>query len=115
MAPKLGSGDLRHRVAFDKRVEVDDGAGNTEGVFQEAMKLRAVFRPRGGSEAVMAGRLEGRNTLGVYVRSSAQTRMIASDWQMRDRSTGEVYAVRIVDSVTDPAWVYIEVQTGVAA
>ena len=110
----LGSGDLRHSVAFDRRVENDDGAGNTRGEFQEQFRARAAFRPRGGSEAVVADRLEGRNLLGVYLRSSSQTRQITNDWRMRDVRTGDVYAVKIVDAVTDRQWVYLEAQTGVA-
>jgi hypothetical protein len=92
--------ELRHRVAFDKRIEIDDGAGNTRGEFQE--------------QFVVSDRLEGRNLLGVYLRSSSQTRQITNDWRMRDARTGDVYAVKIVDAVTDRRWVYLEAQTGVA-
>jgi hypothetical protein len=106
--------ELRHRVAFDERIEIDDGAGNTRGEFQEQFIVSAAFRPRGGSEAVVADRLEGRNLLGVYLRSSSQTRTITSDWLMRDVRTGDKYAVKIVDAVTDRRWVYLEAQTGVA-
>lgn len=114
MAPRLGSGDLRHTVAFDQRITVDDGAGNRRGGFQQRFTKRACFRPRGGSESVIADRLEGKNTIGVYVRSDAETRTVKSDWRMRDTKTGTVYAINIVDSVTDLAWVYIQAQTGVA-
>jgi len=106
--------ELSHRVAFDKRVEIDDGAGNTRGEFEEQFRVWAALRSRGGSEAVVADRLEGRNLLGVYLRSSSQTRQITSDWQMRD-ARGEVYAVKIVDAVTDRNWVYLEAQTGTAS
>jgi head-tail adaptor len=107
--------ELQHRVAFDERVTVDDGAGNRRGSFQERFKQWAAFRHRGGSESVVAARLEGKNAIGVYVRSNAQTRSIKSDWRMRDVRTGMVYAINIVDAVTDRAWVYIQAQTGVAA
>lgn len=107
--------ELQHRVAFDKRFEIDDGAGNTRGEFQEQFTVWAAFRSRGGSEAVVADRLEGRNLLGVYLRSSSQTRQITNDWRMRDARTGDVYAVKIVDAVTDRRFVYLEAQTGVAA
>lgn len=107
--------ELNRRVYFDARTVVDDGYGNTEGGFAEQFQVWAAFRSRGGSEAVVADRLEGRNTFGVYVRSSTQTRQIASDWRMRDKQTGNAFAVKIVDVLTDPKWVYLEVQTGVAA
>ena len=120
--------ELSHRLAFDRRIEVDDGYGNLEGQFQEQFIVTAALRSRGGNEAVVASRLEGRNLFGVYLRSSSQTRQIESDWQMRDTRQGHwvdegdnrywdgtIYAVKIVDSVTDRRWVYLEVSTGIAA
>lgn len=107
--------ELDRRVAFAKRARFDDGLGNSEGRFEDQFSLWAAFRSRGGSEAVVAARLEGRNTLGVYLRSSAQSRQIGSDWQMTDKRTGRMYAVKIADAVTDRDWVYVEVQTGGAA
>ena len=125
MALKPSAGTLRHRVGFDKRAVEDDGMGNTiSGEFEEQFQCRADFRHRGGSEAVMAARLEGRHILGVYVRSSSQTRQITTDWRMRDARSGEwvdgkwtgtEYAIDAVDSVTDPAWVYLVVESGSAA
>jgi len=114
MANSPTAGELQHRVAFDERITINDGLGNTEGGFAERFKLWAAFRSRGGSEAVVAARLEGRNTLGVYLRSTAQSVQIKSDWRMRDTRTGDVYAVRIVDAVSDRNWVYLEAQTNVA-
>lgn len=120
MANSPTAQELSHRVAFDRRAAVDPDAGepdygNTEANFVEQFKVSAAFRPRGGSEAVVAARLEGRNLLGVYVRSSVLTRQIESDWRMRDLRTATEYAVKIVDAVTDRRWVYMEVQTGAAA
>lgn len=116
MAMKPSSATLRHRVAFDKRTEVDDGYGNTvAGDFAEQFQARADFRHRGGSEAVMAARLEGRHVLGVYVRSSSETRQITTGWRMRDVNEGTVYAIDAVDTVTDPAWVFLMVESGSAA
>lgn len=116
MALKPSAGTLRHRVAFDKRAVEDDGMGNTiSGDFEEQFQCRADFRYRGGSEAVMAARLEGRHVLGVYVRSSSQTRQITTDMRMRDARLGTEYAIDAVDSVTDPAWVYLVVESGSAA
>lgn len=106
--------ELRHRVSFGKRVEVDDGFGNTIGDFAVEFSCRASFRHRGGSEAVMAARLEGRQILGVYVRSSENTRRITSDWRMQDER-GTEYAIDVVDSITDRRWVYLTVESGSAA
>ncbi|MCO6386355.1 phage head closure protein [Aliihoeflea sp. 40Bstr573] len=106
--------DLRHRVSFGKRVEIDDGYGNTVGDFAVEFSCRAALRHRGGSEAVMAARLEGRQILGVYVRSSENTRRITPDWRMQDER-GTEYAIDVVDSITDRRWVYLTVESGSAA
>jgi hypothetical protein len=112
--PTVGS--LKERVAFDLRLEVDDGYGNTAaGDFTPQFECAAEFRPRGGSEAVIAARLEGRNIFGVYIRSSVQARQITTDWRMRDARRGTVYAIRTVDVITDRAFVYLTVESGVAA
>jgi head-tail adaptor len=113
---KPDAGSLRHRVAFDARSDVDDGYGNTvAGEFAERFQCRADLRSRGGSEAVVAARLEGRNIFGVYIRSSSQSRQITTDWRMRDVRLGTVYAIDAVDGITDPAWIYLTVESGVAA
>ena len=119
MAAKPSAGMLRHRVAFDRRAVVDDGYGNTvSGDFVEQFQCRADFRHRGGSEAVMAARLEGRHMLGVYVRSSSETRAITTDWRMRHFVPGgseTVYNIDAIDTVTDPRWVFLTVESGAAA
>jgi len=116
MATKLGAGDLAHRVAFDRRAVENDGHGNTiAGDFAEQFQCYAAFRHRGGSEAVMAAKLEGRQVLGIYVRSSSNTRQITTAWRMRDARLGTIYAIDAIDAVTDPAWVYLVVETGSAA
>jgi len=116
MAKRPTAGSLSERVAFDKRTDIDDGYGNTvAGDFIEQYACAAEFRPRGGSEAVIAARLEGRNIFGVYIRSSVNARLISTDYQMRDVRRGTAYAIRAVDSITDRAWIYLTVESGVAA
>jgi len=111
-----GASDLRHRAAFDRRVKVDDGAGNTEGEeWQEQFTRRAAYIYAGGGETAMAARLEGRGVLKVRVRSCSQTRRIRQDWQMRDVWEGTIYAVKEVDAVTNRQWVYLVVERGVAS
>lgn len=108
-----GAGDLRHRVAFDKRERVSDGAGNKQAEFVEQFTRRAAFTYAGGGESVMAARLEGRGILKVRVRSCRQTRTITQDWQMRDVRRGTSYAIKEVDAVTSRLWVYLVVESGV--
>lgn len=117
-----GAGDLRHRVAFDKRERVNVGGGNWQSNFVEQFQRRAAFVYAGGGESVMAARLEGRGLLKVRVRSCRLTRTITQDWQMRDaRSgqfvdgvwTGKTYAIKEVDTETSRLWVYLVVERGV--
>jgi len=115
MAKSPTADSLSERVSFDVRVPVADGYGNdVSGDWNEQYSCAAEFRYRGGSEAVVAARLEGRNVFGVYVRSSVASRQITTDWRMRDRH-GTLYAIDAVDAITDRAWVYLTVESGVAA
>lgn len=116
MAKSPGAGELaRHHLAFDKREEVDDGYGNSVAGWQEQFVRSAAMRSRGGSEAVIAARLEGRNLMGIYVRADSETRAINTDWRARDLRSRTEYAVIHVDAVTDPQWVYLDLVDGVAA
>ncbi|TKT78420.1 head-tail adaptor protein [Aquamicrobium sp. LC103] len=110
-----GAGDLRHRVAFDKRGRVNDGAGNWQSGFVGQFTRRAAFIYAGGGESVMAARLEGRGVLKVRVRSCSLTRTIKQDWRMRDARTGTAYSIKEVDAETDRQWVYLVVERGAPA
>lgn len=88
------AGDLRHRIAFDRRAATDDGYGNpVSGPWQEQFVLWARVLPLKGSEAVLAARLEGRQPVVITVRVSSQSRQIGADWRARDVNSGAVYAV----------------------
>lgn len=115
MAEKLGAGDLYHRVAFDRRAEVDDGMGNTQSEWVEQFQCRAAYRHLRGGESVMAGRLEGKHTQIITVRASSQTRTITSDWRVRDARSGGAFAIRDVTHETDRQWISLLVERGVAA
>ncbi|CDZ43191.1 Hypothetical protein NGAL_HAMBI1146_59640 [Neorhizobium galegae bv. officinalis] len=109
------AGDLKEKVALDKRQTTNDGAGNYQSDFVEQFDRRAAFVYAGGGEAVAAERLEGRSIMKIRLRSDTQTRSITSDWQVRDARRGTAYAIREVDAVTNPRWVYLVVSSGVAA
>jgi head-tail adaptor len=111
------AGELKHRIAFDKRTAVDDGYGNkVSGPFTEQFVVAAAMQARFGGESVMAARLTGQQPVTFTVRRSAQTRLVAPDWQVRDVRTGVVYAIR---SIADPddasTWLEILCQSGVAS
>ncbi|WP_375414630.1 head-tail adaptor protein [uncultured Bradyrhizobium sp.] len=116
------AGELRHRIAFDRRALIDDGAGNTEGDFEEQFVVSAKVQAKFGGEAVTAARLAGQQPIIVTIRQSSKTVLIGTDWRARDvRSSANpdeqtVYNIR---SIADPddggAWFEILCQSGSAA
>jgi head-tail adaptor len=110
----LSSGDLKQRVALERREKTNDGAGNHQAAFVEQFQRRAGFVYAGGGEAIAAERLLGRSILKIRMRSDQQTRSITADWRLRDVRRGTLYAIREVDAVTDPQCVYLVVSSGVA-
>lgn len=124
-----GAGQLLEKVAFDERVIQSNGYGGQRGDFVERVQRRAGFTFLRGSEAVIAGRLEGRQPIVVRVRADSSTRQIQPDWRMRDlrngswqagpgdtqRWDGPVYAVRSVAPTKDRMFLDVMVESGVTA
>jgi len=113
----IGAGALRERLAFDRRVEADDGYGNAEADWVEQFAVSARVLPLKGSEAVMGARLAGRQPVIITVRASRQSRTIAADWRARDTRSGAVYAITAPAANMDENGVYLDVlaTTGAAA
>lgn len=88
------AGELRHRVAFDRRQDVTDEYGNTQSSFVEQFVVAAKVQAKFGGEAVTAARLTGQQPVTIAVRQSNQTKMIAVDWRARDVRSGTEYAIR---------------------
>jgi head-tail adaptor len=114
------AGELRHRVAFDKRQDVNPDApedlGNTVSVFVEQFVVSAKVQAKFGGEAVVAARLQGQQPVTIVVRQSSKTLLIQTDWRARDAREGTEYAIRsIVDPDDGGAWLELLCQTGVAA
>jgi head-tail adaptor len=110
-----GGGDLYAKVSFEKLTTGSDGAGGTTTGWGEQFIVRAGYFNAGGSEAVMAARLEGRALMRVRVRASAQTRQITTDWRMRDERSDDVWNIREVDPVSEGrGWIVLRCEKGVA-
>jgi SPP1 family predicted phage head-tail adaptor len=92
----VGAGSLRELLAFDKRIETDDGHGNTTAEFAEVFRAAGAFQALKGTEAVMADRLEGRQPYIVTVRYSASVALVTTDWRIRDVRSGAAYAITTV-------------------
>lgn len=105
---------LTEAVAFDVPVQVSGPGGVTSTTWEQRHVCRAQFLYSTGSEVVEAARLEGRPIFKIRVRSCAAARSVTADWQMRDTRRAAVYAIREVDGITDPAWVYVVVEGGKA-
>lgn len=114
------AGELRHRVAFDKREDVNPDApldlGNTQSEFVEQFVVAAKIGAKLGGEAVTAARLSSQQPVNITVRQSAKTKLITTDWRARNARTGEEYAIRsIIDPYDRRQYFEILTQTGVPA
>jgi len=73
----MDAGRLKEIVRFERRGEVDDGYGNTQGawaVISGLASVRAAFRPEFGRESVEAGRLQATMRGTLTVRAWADTK-----------------------------------------
>lgn len=117
MADKWDDGDLYYRVDCQKEVDAVDELGNPvpgAGGWATQFSVRAAYRHLRGGEDVMAGRLQGRHTQVITVRSSSQTRQITAGWRLTDARDGTVFNVRDVTPETDRMWVSLLCERGVA-
>lgn len=112
----MPAGELRERVAFERRAVADDGFGNeTAGEFGEAFRVAARIKPARGGETVQAARLAGRQPVVVTVRCSSDTRRVTTDWRVRDVRAGVIYNIRsIVNPDERGAYFDMECEAGVA-
>lgn len=113
----MAAGNLRERLHFQRRAEIDDGFGNQvagdfETVFTEAARLM----PMRGSETVLASRLQGIQPYRVTVRSSERTRAVGPDWRAVDaRNANRVFNIMTAANVDEKnAYIELIVQEGVA-
>lgn len=111
-----GAGDLRERIAFDKRADADDGFGNAQGPWQEQFTVWAHVAYRRGSEPVIARRLVGVQPVAITVRATPQTRTISAEWRARNTRTGETYAIKSPPAESrDRAFLELMAETGTPA
>lgn len=87
-------GQMRERVAFERRVKADDGMGNTEGEFTEIYRCAARIVPKMGGEQVLAARLTGLQPMLVYVRKCSNLADLATDWRLRNIRLDVVYNIK---------------------
>lgn len=111
---KAGSGQLHYQVALLKRIEQDDGMGNTVSDFVEQFQTRAEFIHLRGGESVLAARLQGKHTQVIRVRNSSNTRLISTDWMLRDVRTGKSFNIRDIEHEVNRQFIALTCESGVA-
>ena len=110
----VGAGALRELFAFDQRITIDDGYGNTQGEWHEVFRAatgRVAFK---GGEAVQASRLEGRQPHLITIRNSTNAALLTPDWRCRDTRTGKAYAIVTHDVRPRKDYVDMIVTEGIA-
>lgn len=114
MAQKIGAGPLREMLTAQLRQQVDDDYGNTVGAWQGQHQHAAAVEARRGSEAVIAGRLQGVVAYIVTARYSASAAQITPDWRFVDARSGVVYAIRTAVPRPRRDYIDFDVEIGVA-
>ena len=99
MAKRIGAGSRSERVTFQRREEVDDGLGNTDGAWVDQFDEAARLQPRTGSEPVIAARLTKIQPYTLTVRSSLRTRQITPAWRAVNARSGASYNIK---AITNP-------------
>ncbi len=92
---------------------VADGHGGrepSEALFHAA-SAKMIFRS--GGEAVQAGAVQASGVIKVKLRMCSAAKGIVPSDVLTDRD-GKRYNIRAVDTVTDAAWVWLDVEFGVA-
>jgi head-tail adaptor len=103
------AGQLRERVAFEVRGDVDDGMGNPQsGDFAEVYRCAARIMPKMGGEQVMAARLTGTQPVLISVRICEALREIGTDWRVRDVRNDIVYNIKAISN-PDEKREYLEI------
>ncbi len=117
MAKPKGAGDLRHRVIFQRREDVEDDYGNTQGEWIDLGVSRACsLTPTRGSETIQSDRLAGRVQWDCWVRSDSGTRSLQTGDRMADaRDPSRTFNIGFIgDMDGDRTWLLIQATSGVA-
>lgn len=107
---------LTDRVRLERRFPtVDDGAGNELGEFREVATLRAEIRELRGDEAVLAGKLQGRGTCLIIVRTSTLTKLITAEDRLVDLAGDRILNVRYTQPPGRGGYITLLCESGVAS
>lgn len=97
----MQAGKLDRRLQFQRREEVDDGAGNTVADWVAQFECAANRKWLRGGESVLAARLESRQPVILTIRNSTSARQIGNDWRAVDLRDDRVFNVREIPKESD--------------
>lgn len=108
------AGQLRDRIRFERRQNVDDGYGNLTGRWvTRATDIRAKIEPAKGGEVTRADRLVGISNFDIHVRSSSNTEGLTTGDRAVNERTGEVYDIKWARSLDERRrWVTLVCTSG---
>lgn len=114
-----GAGDMRQAVQFQRRPEVADGYGNTQGDWQVLIARRAAkLVPTRGGEQVIAQRLQGQSSWDLFVRFDSQTSQVRPGDRvidLDDQIPGRAFAVRFAQDMDGRrVWLLLQLTLGEA-
>lgn len=116
MPKPRGAGDLRQRVGFARRREVNDGAGNVRGEWEPmGLERSASLTPTRGGERVQAARIEGGGSWDLWLRNEASVRALtpadrAYDARHPARTFNIAFGPEDMDG--DGRWLFLQLTSG---
>lgn len=105
------AGSLRDNVEFLKLVSVPDGGGGSTNSWVAQFQARAAIKVLKAGENVLAGRLQGTQTLVATVRYQAAVAAVDGTWRLRNVHTDSEYNIRAVTPDTRHQWVDVLCET----
>ena len=101
-------------VAFDRRTTVPNGAGGSQPGWEEVFQAWGRVRYQRGSEGEEAGGQSVSARFKVRIYNTPTARGLTGQNSMRDLETGTRFNIREVDALSDQAFVWLIVESGVA-
>lgn len=110
-----GAGDLREVIEIWTPTDGDDGFGGViPGAGPPALLFSAPARIQilRGTETVMSGRLQGKQTIAITMRWQPEFADADSTWTCKNGRTGLSYNIRSIEPDERKAFVNILTETG---
>lgn len=115
----MQAGELKREIGFYALVAGTDDYGNENFAHATTPSFiyPAAVKPKLGGEAILAGRLAGKNFVNITVRFTEETILITPDWRAKDERSGTIYNIRStpIDPDGETQWLEILCEQGVAA